>query len=303
MIKKHNTKEWFQNAFKIKGSIIPRVIYRSLFCGIFAGGISYLDAFKYEVQLPVLSSVIPSVVIGLLLVFRTNTAYERFWEGRKLWSMIDINSRNLARQILVIIEENNIQDTIDKKNALRLIGAFSVATKQKLRRENKIEQFEQFLTKNNLYSIKNSTNKPTDILVFLQDYLQTQMHKGNVLINQVSTMQSGVNNLLEGSIGCQRILDTPIPIAYSIHLKQLLLLYCLTLPFQFVNQLGLWTGPIVFLVSIALLGIEAIGMEIENPFGTDENDINMSTLSKDIVSGIDEITGLEPNSPKYKITK
>jgi ion channel-forming bestrophin family protein len=134
----------------------------------------------------------------------------------------------------------------------------------------------------------------------LQDYLQTQLYKENIVVNQVSTIQTSINALLESSIGCERILKTPIPIAYSIHLKQLLLLYCLTLPFQFIGQLGYWTATIVFLVSVALLGIEAIGMEIENPFGSDINDINMNDLCSDTVEGIEEIINLKPISPTFQ---
>ena len=151
--------------------------------------------------------------------------------------------------------------------------------------------------------LSDSKSAPADILLFLQDYLQTQMHRGNILVNQVSTIQTSINSLLDSSMGCERILKTPIPIAYSIHLKQLLLIYCLTLPFQFVNQLGLWTAPIVFLVSMGLLGIEAIGEEIENPFGNDINDINMVGLCDDVVEGITEIIDLQPLSPTFKQTK
>ena len=302
-MKKHNTLKWFKYTASIKESILPRVLYRSLFCGLFAVGISLLDKYRYEVQVPVLAAAIPSVVIGLLLVFRTNTAYERFWEGRKLWSNIDIQIRNISRQILVIVEEKNIEDAAPKKQALLLLAAFAISAKQRLQKNSNKNEFIDYLSSTQFGQLSNSKNAPADILLFLQDYLQTQMHKGNILVNQVSTIQASINSLLDSSMGCERILRTPIPIAYSIHLKQLLLLYCLTLPFQFVNQLGLWTAPVVFFVSMGLLGIEAIGEEIENPFGNDINDINMVGLCDDVVEGITEIIDLQPLSPTYKLTK
>ena len=310
-MKKHNTAKWFKNTLTVKESILPRVIYRSLFCGAFGFGISLLDAYRYEVQLPILATAIPSVVIGLLLVFRTNTAYERFWEGRKLWSNIDVQIRNISRQILVIVEEQNPNDAVAKKQAMLLLAGFTISAKQRLQKklentqdQNQINhEYGQYLSTRQLGQLTNSTNIPADILLFLQDYLQIQMHKGNILVNQVSTIQGSINSLLDSSMGCERILRTPIPIAYSIHLKQLLLAYCLTLPFQFVSQLGLWTAPVVLVVSMALLGIEAIGEEIENPFGTDINDINMAGLCDDVVQGIQEIVELQPSSPTFKSNK
>lgn len=302
-MKKSNTLKWFKKTVSIKDSILPKVMYRSLFCGIFAVAISLLDKYRYEVQVPILAAAIPSVVIGLLLVFRTNTAYERFWEGRKLWSNIDIQIRNISRQILVIVEEKNTEDAESKNQALLLLAAFAISAKQRLQKTKDNNEFIDYLSKTQFAQLTNSKNAPADILLFLQDYLQIQMHKGNILVNQVSTIQASINSLLDSSMGCERILKTPIPIAYSIHLKQLLLLYCLTLPFQFVNQLGLWTGLVVLLVSMGLLGIEAIGEEIENPFGNDINDINMVGLCDDVVEGITEIIDLQPLSPTFKLSK
>lgn len=300
MHKKHKTKEWFKTTFSYKNSILPRVIYRALFCTIFALGISYLDKKGYNMQLPVLASVVPSVVIGLLLVFRTNTAYERFWEGRKLWSNIETLIRNISRQILVIVKEKNSDDKITKKQALLLLAAFSISVRQRLEQKPNLLEIQKYLAEKEAEQTTISKNIPADVLLFLQDYLQTQLYKENIVVNQVSTIQASINGLLESSIGCERILKTPIPIAYSIHLKQLLLLYCLTLPFQFIGQLDYWTVPIVFLVSAALLGIEAIGVKIENPFGSDINDINMNDLCNDTVEGMEQIINLEPISPTFQ---
>lgn len=95
-------------------------------------------------------------------------------------------------------------------------------------------------------------------------------------------------------MGCQRILKTPIPLAYAIHLKQLLLLYCLFLPFQFVKELKIWTGPIVTLISFTVFGIEAIGIEIENPFGYDANDLPLDTICASIKRNIEDLISLTP---------
>lgn len=93
---------------------------------------------------------------------------------------------------------------------------------------------------------------------------------------------------------CERILKTPIPLAYTIHLKQLLLIYCFLLPFELVQSLGWWTGLITAVVSFTLFGIEAIGLEIENPFGYDPNDLQLDTICNTMKRNIEDLINFNP---------
>ena len=105
---------WFRVALQIRGSVIPAIFNRVLYCGLFGVFISLLHYFNFSVSQPILESVIPSIVLGLLLVFRTNTAYDRYWEGRKCWGSLINNVRNLARQIWINVEEKLIEDRQNK---------------------------------------------------------------------------------------------------------------------------------------------------------------------------------------------
>jgi putative membrane protein len=91
---------------------------------------------------------------------------------------------------------------------------------------------------------------------------------------------------------CERILRTPIPLAYSIHLKQLLMIYSLSLPFQMVDQLEWMTGPIVALISFTLLGIEEIGIQIEDPFGHDPNDLPLDAICNTMQRNIEDLIAI-----------
>lgn len=291
---------WIRAALVLKGSVIPSIFNRVLFCGFFGFLVSVAFYFKLPVSHQVLGSVIPSIVLGLLLVFRTNTAYERFWEGRKLWGSLVNNTRNLSRLIWISVIENEPKDRDKKIAALRLVVAFAVATKLHLRGESVNRDLEELMSQERYFKLKTMNHPPLEIAFWIGDYLQEQTKRETLSIYQLTTLQELINKLVDNLGGCERILKTPIPLAYSIHLNQLLFLYCLLLPFQLVDDLGWWTGAIIALVSFTLFGIEAIGIEIENPFGYDANDLPLDAICKTMRRNIEDLIILTPSVRQYK---
>ncbi|TAF09356.1 MAG: hypothetical protein EAZ77_05350 [Nostocales cyanobacterium] len=287
--------QWFKMALQIKGSVITAIYRRVIGCGIFGVLVSVLYHFKLPVAQPILGSVIPSIVLGLLLVFRTNTAYERFWEGRKIWGSIVNTVRNLSRQIWVSVDEINTNDKDKKIKALKLLVGFAVATKLHLRGESVNSELEELIPTSCYLNLKTMNNPPLEVAFWISDYLQQQYNRNCINSYQLAAMQKLLNILVDNLGACERILKTPIPLAYAIHLKQLLLLYCLLLPFQIVESLGWWTGFISALVSFTLLGIEAIGLEIENPFGYDHNDLPLDAICNTMKRNIDDLISLTPS--------
>ncbi|WP_427161004.1 bestrophin family protein [Aliinostoc sp. HNIBRCY26] len=285
-------KHWLQTAVQVKGSVLASIYRRVIGCGLFGVFVSLLYYFKLPVSQPILGTVIPSIVLGLLLVFRTNTAYERFWEGRKCWGSIVNNVRNIARQILVSVAETAPEDKKEKIGALYLLVAFAVATKTHLRGELVNNELEELMSSAKYFKLKTMNNPPLEIVFWVEDYLQKQYNNNCLNSYQLTAIQQLLNNLVDNLGACERILKTPMPLAYSIHLKQLLLLYCLLLPFQMVQSLGWWTGAVTALVSFTLFGIEAIGLEIENPFGYDANDLPLDTICQTMRRNIDDLISL-----------
>ena len=294
---------WFKSALQVRLSVIPSIVPRVLLCGGFGVFISLLHFFKWPVSLPTLSSIVPSIVLGLLLVFRTNTAYDRFWEGRKFWGMLINNVRNLARRIWVSIEEKDPEDIELKKSALRLLPAFAVAMKLHLRQEAVNPELEPLMSPAQYQKLKSMNNPPLEIAFWIEDYLHEQYERNCLDVYQLIGMKDLINSMIDVLGGCERILKTPIPLAYAIHLKQLLLLYCLALPFQMVNDLAWGTGPVVALISFTLFGIEEIGIEIENPFQHDTNDLPLDSICATMQRNIGDLISLSPSihgRVKYK---
>lgn len=306
--RKVKNKNWFKFALQLKGSVILAVYKHVIVLGIFGFLISVLYYLKFPVSQPILGSVIPSIVLGLLLVFRTNTAYDRFWEGRRLWGSLVNDSRTLAWQIGVIINELEPEDRAKKLAAMRLIPILLVSIKAHLRSELDNSELEELMSMSQSNAqrlqLKTINNKPLQIVKWIGDYIQQQHQRGvNFLhYNHVAILQSNLKSITDSIGGCERILRTPLPLAYVIHLKQLVLIYCILLPFQLVKDLGWWTGIFVSLISFTLLGIEEIGIEIENPFGYDENDLPLDTICNTVKQDIEELINsnyaIAPSSEK-----
>jgi ion channel-forming bestrophin family protein len=294
---------WFRLALQLRGSVIPAVLPKVLLCTIFGLLISLLHQLGLPVSWPILGTVIPSIVLGLLLVFRTNTAYERFWEGRKAWGELVNTIRNLARQIWVFVQEETPSDRHHKEATLYLLVAYAIAIKLHLRQETPSDEFAGLITPGQLAQLQKVQSPPLRIVLWIEDYLQKQSQLGRIYVYQLTALNTILGRMVDALGVCERISKTPIPVAYAIHLKQLLLIYCLLLPFQLVADLGFWTGAITGLISFTLFGIEEIGIEIENPFGYDLNDLPLDAICKTIRINIDDLMETRPQSPLLSTTE
>ncbi len=292
----HREKQrWFHIALKLRRSPLPVIWPRVLLSSLFGFGIAAAKAAQWPVTLPIESSIVPSLVLGLLLVFRTNTAYERFWEGRKQWGMLVNTVRNLARQIWVAVAEEHPRDRQAKIAALRLLVAFAVATKLHLRAEEVNEELATLMPPDWWQKLKTMHNPPLEVAFWIGDYLQRQQQRQSLNPYQLTASFQLLDEMVNVLGACERILKTPIPLAYSIHLKHMLLIYCLSLPLQLVDTFGWWTGAIAGLVSFTLFGIEAIALAIENPFTYDVNALPLDDICQTMQINIEDLITLAPS--------
>ncbi|BAW95541.1 hypothetical protein NIES970_04490 [[Synechococcus] sp. NIES-970] len=277
-------------ARQLHGSIIPSIWKIVLFMMLFSLAVTALYMRGAQtLNQPILASLIPGVVLGLLLVFRTNTAYERFWEGRKLVGGIIIGARQLSRQFSVTIPEKTRQDYEEKMTVNRLIIAFFVATKLHLRQEPIDAQLTALVTPEQALELSQTNKMPLKIIQWINAYVVRWYHLKYIDSHILTTYNIILDQLVEKMAGCERIRHTPIPKAYSTHLNHLLLLYCLVVPFQLVATLNWWTPVAAGVISFTLIGIEAIGQEIENPFGQDPNDLPLDRMCNNLQQEIDEL--------------
>ncbi len=289
-------RNWFGLLLQFRGSVLAATFPRIVVCSLFALIISLLFHLGFPVSLPFLSNLVPSLVLGLLLVFRTNTAYDRYWEGRKSWGGIANTSRNLGSQIWVAVNAETSSEKKEKEQILRCIVAFSIATKSLLRSKPVDREILRLIPDRWQDKIQQASNPPLEISLIVRDYLQQQQRRNTISIYHVTEMFKLIDTMVDNVGACDRILKTPVPLAYSIHLKQLLMLYCFSTPISIVKELHWATFLVSGLVSFTVLGIEEIGIEIENPFGYDLNDLPLDTICAALERSIEDIIDFPQSS-------
>lgn len=284
----YNPKSWLTLIFSFSKSDTVRMLWKQLFyIGILSLAITFaeLHFFPKAAFLKNLIAVysLLGFVISLLLVFRTNTAYDRWWEGRKLWGAIVNDSRNLALKI------NAIESIKNEKSFFKnTISNFCFSSKNHLRdkmNEGEIE-FNSFDEQERYHY---SDHKPIFFVNLLQSKLYQLKSKGHISDNEWLILDKNVNALVDSIGGCERIKNTPIPYSYSLFIKKFIFIYVITLPLAFVNQFSYFSAFISTFVFYALVSMEVLAEEIEDPFGEDDNDLPTDQICERIKQNVSEI--------------
>jgi len=299
----YGTVSW-NEVFMLKSSVITKIYIPVILSSIWTVLLKILyDLIKDKsyfriIFFPVSLKSFIGTVISLLLVFRNNSAYDRYWEGRKIWSQIVNCSRNVSRHIWISFTIADDDPEKEKKlnlkiGTLRLVVALVVSIKHALRGEDRMDyddlanllkhlpRFNSLLKEDPKQTIK---HLPLKIVQYIDSICYEHLAQ-----KPLKFVCQPTASIIEGYTSCQRIIDTPIPIIYRIHLKHILILYFASLPIQVVPECG-WTSiVIVMLTAFTFFGIEAISSEIENPFGYDENDLLLDDFCQQIKEEINEM--------------
>lgn len=279
----YDNRHWFRFLFRRSGYHFDGIFFSLLIYGgvvavlTFAHNSSDLGIF----HIPSSFHTVLGLVIGLLLVFRTNTAYERWWEGRRQLGALVNTCRNLAMKFKTY---SNHQD----EEIYQLLAAFPWALKENLRNKD-FSAAKENIPSNLLGQFEQVDHKPNFVLTQLSKKA-VELHKNKHIQGEhLLTIEAKINELTDILGACERIKNTPIPFGYAIHLKRILLVYLITLPFAFIDAIGWWSVPVSMIIFYTMVGIELIAEEIEDPFGTDENDLPVDELEAKIRANIKEI--------------
>lgn len=300
---------WFRMLLAWRGSVLPQLLPR-LFL-IFA--ISVVAVAAHDHLLPIslnLNTTAPFSLIGIALAvflgFRNNASYDRWWEARKLWGQLLNDARSLARQALTLRTTQLPNENLAEFCAA--LGALPHALRHQLRRSDPREDLSARLPPALFERVMTSRYKPATLMLVLGEWVQREAQKGSIDPMAVLAFDRNLNGLSDVIGGCERIASTPLPFAYSVMIHRTVYFFCASLPFGLVDSIGIFTPVFAVFVAYTFMAHEAIASQIEEPFGTDDNDLALSTMSLIIEDALRDMRGEpavtlpDPQAESYALT-
>jgi putative membrane protein len=257
---------------------------------------SHGDIYSHKITLTAIPFTLIGLPLAIFLGFRNNAAYDRYCEGRKLWGEIVLQSRNFSRQCLSLIEHTEpLKPGLGLNDVrVRMIYraiAFSHALRHLLRNTEARTELKPLLVPNEWQQTGNTTNIPDYLMHQMGKDLRQCMNEKRVEGCLAATIDSTMSSMTAAAAACERIKSTPIPFSYTLMLHRTAYLYCFLLPFGLVDTIGFMTPFVVGIVAYTFFGLDALGDEIEEPFGNSPNDLALDAICRSIEINLRESIG------------
>jgi len=287
----YNTKHFLKILFSLHKSDTLKILFPSMvLVGLYSWGVQYLELEYFHLtsksgisNVGMIHSLL-GFVLSLLLVFRTNTAYDRWWEGRKLWGKLVNDTRNFAIKINTILGDD--RPTAEKMaRYLKFFPHFLAKHLSKESTRLSLDEDYSELEKSLIH------HGPSEIVILMSHKLNELKKQGKISDIEMLYLDNQLSGFLDVCGGCERIKNTPIPYSYSSFIKKFIILYVFALPIAYVINIGNFIIPLTVFIYYVLMSLEMIAEEIEDPFNNDENDIPMETIAQNIERNVHQIMG------------
>lgn len=304
----YKRNDWLEAIFRFHRGSAARVLFRRVaWAAVYVTGVvvlelNFTDFRLKDVPAGYLSTL--GILLSLLLLFRTNTAYDRFYEGRRAWGTLVNTSRNLAVLLHAILPADAAEPRL---YVARVIANFPFALRNHLRNEPLLNDLE--LTDDaEQRALEAVEHVPMRVVGQLRDRIEQLSRDGLITDAQSINLNTQMIVLLDVAGICERIRSTPIPFSYSFFIKLFVTAYIFLLPFIVVDPLGYLAIPAALITAYVMLGVETIGEEIEDPFGKERNDLPLSQLANMIRGNVHEAFGVHlphagrpKDNPRYLV--
>ncbi len=283
----YNTKDWFTFIFKFhKADTFRTLLPIMLAIGIYAGLAGWLEVEYWQlsetnyIKNITLMHGMLGFVISLLLVFRTNTAYDRWWEGRKMWGALVNNSRNFALKLSAMLSDEH-----DRAYFRKMIPGYALVLHKHLGNE----QTGKVLFDDADLELDQHKHRPNQVAQMMFAKINDLYQSKKITGDQLIILNAEVQSFTDICGACERIKNTPIPYSYSAFIKKFIFFYVMTLPWGYAFSLGYYVAPVVVFIFYVLASLELIAEEIEDPFGGDTNDLPTQKITENIKKHIGEL--------------
>jgi putative membrane protein len=240
----YDTKAWYSIVFQMRGSVMPRLVPRVVLVAA-AGAAAVLIYERSASRLP--PPTLIGAALGLLLVFRTNASYDRYWEGRKKLGMVVNRSRDLARQIA-----SYVTSAEDRSELQRQIVAMAALINQMLRKQRDLSLLGELLTERERELLADAAPRPAMAAQWISARLARLADAGRLSELRLQLMDANLTQLIDELGGAERIMKTPVPFAYAQHIKMFTVVFCFTVPLVMVDTLGWYTPLAAAMLAFAL---------------------------------------------------
>lgn len=287
----YDTRRWMRILIRLHGSVLPRIAGRVFMVTAVAALLAYAKLeLGWEPPTSRALHAIVGVALGLLLVFRTNASYDRFWEARILTGAMVNNTRDLARQTASYLDDSPFE--VRERIGHYIIALFATI-RRSLRREREAPELVPLLSEEEREKLLETSAPPLMVARWLSDVFAAEARAGRLSEERVRMIDRQVSDLIDLWGGGERILKTPVPFAYAHHINGFLSIFCFTAPLALLESMGWYTPLGAAIVAYGLFGIEEIGIEIEEPFGYDTNDLPMDGIGETIARNVSDILELQ----------
>jgi ion channel-forming bestrophin family protein len=284
----YDAKNWPRVLVTLHGSIAPRLMVRTALIAAVGALAAYLHITR-GVKLDARPHTLIGAALGLLLVFRTNASYDRWWEGRKLLGSMVNRCRDYARQIHGYASgASNYSDIAT--TVTRHLSLYYALAVQGLRSEDDLKVLGDLVTADEAKKLTGKKARASLVLAWLTSALAGLAADGTISEARLQVMDANLTALIDGHSACERIARTPVPFAYAQHIKLFVTLFCVTVPFALADTMRWFTPVASAIFAYALFGIDEIGVEIEDPFGHDLSDLPMDRIATTIATSVREVT-------------
>lgn len=288
----YNPSRWFEILFQFhKSDTLRRLSVLIFIISFYTGVVALiewryfsLEDYPYLERINLMHSLL-GFALSLLLVFRTNTAYDRWWEGRKLWGALVNTSRNMALKMNSLLAQDDKENREFFRDA---IPTYASVLKDHLQSEYTRYSLDE-VEHPELRSIDDTKHAPNQVAAMMTERIVQLNKDGKLTGEQLLFINDNLNSFTDICGACERIKNTPIPYSYSAFIKKFIFIYVMTLPFGYVFSLQFMVVPVVAIVFYVMASLEMIAEEIEDPFGHDMNDLPMDKLAANIRKHVGEI--------------
>jgi putative membrane protein len=272
----------------MRGSVLPS-IWKSLTITTLLAivvTISHGQLWDHKIKLTVVPFTLMGLPLAIFLGFRNNSAYDRYWEGRKLWGELVLRNRNFARQCLSLIDDGPAGGTPDapalRERMIRRAIAYAHALRHHLRRSDPAADVAPHLRPGEWTALSQRVNLSQALMLEMGADLARCRRAGMLDSVRATALDATMSAMVATAASCERIKNTPVPFSYTLLLHRTAYLYCYLLPFGLVDAIGYLTPLVVAIVAYTFYGLDALGDEIEEPFGLSPNDLPLDAICRAI---------------------